>query len=77
MSEENQIIFMQTRLIRLAAEKWSKSIVKTNELFAKYKILYFIKDCFGIFHMEGDEAVLDDIEVFLKNKGVDLYAETR
>lgn len=70
-----QILFMQTRLIRLAAEKWNTTIVKTNIVFEKYNIFQFIEECFGVFHMEGDEAVFDDIEVLLANKGADIHAE--
>lgn len=75
MSEKSQILFMQTRLLRLASEKWNTSIIKVNDVFAKYNILKFIEECFGEFHMEGDDAVLYDIEVLLQNKGVDIYAE--
>ena len=75
VDEKMQILFMQTRLIRLAAEKWNTTIVKTNIVFEKYNIFQFIEECFGVFHMEGDEAVFDDIEVLLANKGVDIHAE--
>lgn len=75
MSEKLQILFMQTRLIRLAAEKWNTSVIKSNDIFAKYDIFQFIEDCFGIFHMEGDAAVLDEIGLLLCNKGVDISAE--
>lgn len=75
MSEKLQILFMQTRLIRLAAEEWNISIQRVNELFDKYNVLDYVEDCFGIFHMEGDYAVFDDIQTFLKNKGVDICAE--
>lgn len=75
MSEKSQIIFMQTRLVRLASEKWNTTIFKSNDIFAKYNIFQFIEECFGIFHMEGDEAVFDDIERLLRNKEVDINAE--
>ncbi len=75
MNEKLQIIFMQTRLIRLAAEEWDISIQRANELFAKYDILNYVEDCFEIFHMEGDIAVFDDIQTFLKNRGIDIRAE--
>ncbi len=48
------------------------SIQKVNELFDKYSILKFIEDCYGVFHMEGDYAVFDEIKTVLKNKGVDV-----
>lgn len=68
MSERAQILFMQIRLIRLASEKWGISIIQANDIFAEYHILEFIEDCFDEFHMEGDDAVLYEIETLLKEK---------
>lgn len=70
MNERQQIIYMQARLIRLASEKWGESIERIAELFDKHHVLKYIEDCFGIFHVEGDEAILEDIVGYLKNKGV-------
>ena len=72
MSEKSEIVFMQVRLLRLASEEWHMSIQKVNELFDKYSILKFIEECYGVFHMEGDYAVLDEIKTLLKNKGANL-----
>lgn len=74
MTEKAEIIFMQVRLIRLASLKWNISIQKAAALFDKYDIFKFIEDCYGVFHMEGDEAVFDEIRILLKNKGVDVNA---
>lgn len=70
MGEKQQILYMQTRLIRLASEKWNMSIEKLAEIFTEYKVLQYIEKCFGIFHVEGDEAVLEDVERYLKNRGM-------
>lgn len=75
MRESIQILFMQARLIRLAAEKWNTTIFKSNEIFAKYNIFKFTEECFDEFHTEGDEAVFDDIELMLQGKEVDINAE--
>lgn len=74
MTEKAEIIFMQVRLIRLASLKWNISIQKAAALFDKYDIFKFIEDCYGVFRMEGDEAVFDEIRILLKNKGVDVNA---
>lgn len=74
MNERQQIIYMQTRMIRLASEKWEKPIVAIAELFEEYHVLQYIEECFGIFHVEGDEAILEDITTYLKNKGVSGHA---
>lgn len=72
MKEKSEIVFMQVRLLRLVSEEWHISIQKANELFDKYSILKFIEDCYGIFHMEGDYAVFEEIRTLLRNKGVDV-----
>lgn len=74
MSQRAEIIFMQVRLLRLASEEWNTSIQKVNALFDQYSILKFIEECYDVFHMEGDYAVLDEIKTVLKNKGVNVNA---
>ncbi len=75
MSESMEIVFMQARLLRLASEEWHIPIQKVNVIFDQYGILKLIEDCYGVFHMEGDYAVLDEINTVLKNKGVNVHAE--
>lgn len=75
MSEKFQVVFMQVRLLRLAAEEWQTTIQKANEVFDKYNLLKLIEDCFGVFHMEGDYAVFNEIQTILRCKGVDIGAE--
>lgn len=75
MNERQQIIYMQARLIRLASENWNRSIEAIAELFEQYDVFRYIEECFGIFHVEGDDAVLDDVRGYLKNKGVICGAE--
>lgn len=70
MSEKSEITFMQTRLIRLASEEWHLSVEQIIDLFKKADIFGYIEKGYGIFHCEGDEAVLEDIAEFLDTKGV-------
>ena len=74
MSEKAEITFMQTRLIRLASEEWHLPIEKIIELFKRVDVLGYIEKGYGIFHCEGDEAVLEDITEFLEEKGIKLDA---
>ena len=70
MSEELQVLYMESRLVRLATKEWNMS---RNDVVKKFKdnhVYKFIADLWGIFHVEGDYAVLDDIEEYLKrNEG--------
>lgn len=34
-----------------------------------FDVLRYIRECFGIFHVEGDEAVFEDVKAYLKAKG--------
>ena len=74
MSEKAEIIFMQTRIIRLASEEWHMPIKKVLDLFSKIDVLGYIEKCYGIFHCEGDGAVLEDITEFLQGKGIEISA---
>ncbi len=74
MSEKTEILFMQTRLIRLASEEWHLPIDKIIDLFKKVDVLGYIEKGYGIFHCEGDEAVLEDITEFLNGKGIKIHA---
>ena len=69
MSEKQQILYMQTRMIRNASEKWNRPIEIISELFEKYDVLQYIEECFELFHVEGDEAILEDVTEYLENKG--------
>ena len=75
MSESQEIIFMQARLLRLASNNWKMTIQNAGSIFFKYGLLALIRDCYDMFHTEGDEAVLEEMEKILKHKGVDVHAE--
>lgn len=70
MNEKVEIIFMQTRLIRLASEEWHLPVEQIIYLFKKADVLGYIEKGYGIFHCEGDEAVFEDITEFLEGKGI-------
>ena len=68
MSEKSEITFMQARIVRLASEEWHIPIDKVIELFQEVDVLGYIEKCYGIFHCEGDEAVLEDIAEIIELK---------
>ncbi|MCI8697021.1 DUF3791 domain-containing protein [uncultured Acetatifactor sp.] len=75
MSERQQIIYMQARIMRLASERWNKPMEKVAALFTQYNALRYIEECFDMFHVEGDEAILEDVETYLKGRGMREGAE--
>jgi hypothetical protein len=72
MSEAEQILFMQIRILRMVSEKCGLSLKQAAQLFDTYNVLQFIREGFGIFHVEGDEAVFEEVRGFLKAKGATL-----
>lgn len=69
MTQAQQILFMQIRLLRIMAEKYSLSLKEAAEIFRQYDVLPFIREGFGIFHVEGDEAVFEEVKAYLQSKG--------
>ena len=74
MSEKAEITFMQTRLIRLASEEWHLPIEKIIDLFKSVDVFGYIEKCYGIFHCEGDEVILEDITEFIEEKRMKINA---
>lgn len=70
MSESTQIIYMQTRLVRLMSEETGASIAAVATQFKEQGVFHYIKQMWDLFHIEGDQAVLEDIRQYLKSKGV-------
>ena len=72
--EKQDIIFMQTRLIRCASEEWNLPVNKIVKIFSTMNLFDYIEKGYGIFHCEGDEAVFEDITEFLQRKGIETSA---
>ena len=73
MSENEEITFMQTRIIRLASEEWKLPVDKIVDIFSKAAVLEYIEKCYGIFHCEGDDVVLEEVAEYLEKKGVKVH----
>ena len=72
MNESQQILFMQIRILRMMAEKYSLSLKQVADIFGQYDVLTFIREGFGIFHVEGDEAVFEEVKAYLRAKGANV-----
>ena len=53
---------MQIRILRIAAQRFNLSLKEAAQLFKKFDVLRYIREGFGIFHVEGDEAVFEDVK---------------
>ena len=65
----NEVLFMQIRLFRQFRERYAKSPKTANDLWDRFGIWSYIEDCYDIFHLMGDESILDDIADLMKLKG--------
>lgn len=72
MDEKLQILYMQMRIVRMAARKWKTTIARAARFFDENGVFKYIENFFGVFHVEGDLAVFNDIINYLKNKGADV-----
>ena len=72
--EKQDIIFMQTRLIRCASDEWNLPVNKIVKIFSTMNLFDYIEKGYGIFHCEGDNAIMADINEVLKRKGYDVHA---
>lgn len=64
-----QITYMQVRITRMLADHLDMPLSYAAGLLDTNDGLSFIEDCWGLFHVEGDEAVLDDVLAYLNRKG--------
>lgn len=68
MNEQEQILYMQARLTRTAAEKWHESLAEVMKVFTRYGVLEYIESCYELFHVQGDEANFAEIANYLNSK---------
>ena len=67
MERRQQIIYMQVRLVRKAAEAWGVPIDQVPQ---------YIEDNYDLLHMEGDEAIFADITQLMERRGAMADAAT-
>ena len=65
---------MLVRVSRLAAKRWDMTLSQAVQVLGSADALGYICRNFGLFHMEGDDTVLDDVEEYLLGKGVTPHA---
>ena len=73
MDEDMQALFMQARIVRLANLRWGIPLADTARLLMESGALDYVRESFDYFHLEGDEAVLDDVESYLLSRGLRVW----
>lgn len=63
---------MQVRLFRRCMQRWNLKIRECADIFDRFRIDQYIADAYEFFHVQGDEANIEEIEQFLHGKGMKL-----
>ncbi len=67
---DREIHDMQCWIFRHAQIKWGLAPSDCAALFRKHNIFAFIAECYDILHLSSYTCALNDVEEFLKNRGV-------
>ncbi len=70
ISKEEEILHMQLRLFRLACKKWGRDTDECADIFEDNDVDRYIKDSYEIFHVQGDDANLEEIKDYLGSGGI-------
>jgi len=65
----NQILYMQAGIANLYMKKRDLSPKEFLKLDKKIDILGFIREGYDVFHLMGDQGILDEIEEYVGGKG--------
>ena len=65
---QRDFFLIQARLFRLLQVGYDLTAELCEELFRKFDLYEYIKDCYEEYHVQGDEANLSDMEEYLKRK---------
>lgn len=57
----DEVIYMQVRLFRMFRERTGLTAREANRIFEKGGVWDFVASNFGILHLSGDEAALNDV----------------
>lgn len=69
---EDERLLMQIRLFRMACSRWGMTLDQCADLFDRHDVDAYIADCYELFHVQGDEANLDEIRGYLRGRGEEL-----
>lgn len=61
--------YMKVRLFRLAQKEWNLDFNACGELFRKYQLYDVIDELYDTFHVQGDQANLDELRAVIDHDG--------
>lgn len=66
----NEKLYMQLRLFRMFCERYHISSKEANAIFNANHIWEYVEKCYGLLHLNGDDAAMEDITHILAQNGV-------
>ena len=68
--EQIDIADMQCWVFRLAQKKWGLAADQCARIFSDNGVFGFISDSYDILHLSSYDCAVEDVERYLKNRGV-------
>lgn len=65
----DEALFMQARIFRMFRQRYGLTPSQANELFDRQDVWGFLSGCYDSLHLEGDEAVLEEVIEKLQRQG--------
>ena len=65
----DEVLFMETRIFSEYCKKMNMPPKEVNRLFNLFRIWEYIESCYDTLHLNGDECVIDDVQMIIKKKG--------
>ncbi len=74
MDRQREITYMQVRMARRAMRAWGATPAQVSRRFARHDVLGYIEQNYDLLHLEGDEAVFEDVAAYIERGEAEEYA---
>ncbi len=71
-AREIDIADMQCWIVRMAQDRWGVPAAEVARIFGANGVLFYIREMYDLLHLSGYERALDDVEEYLRSRGVAL-----
>ena len=72
ISREKELLHMQLRLFRMACHNWHLDNHACADIFDRFQLDDYIESGYEIFHVQGDEANMQELSAYARSKGADI-----
>ncbi len=74
VDRQREITYMQVRMARCAMRTWDATLGQVSQRFAKYDVTAYIEQNYDLLHLEGDEAVFEDVAAYVNRREAEEHA---